>query len=92
MKKEHNLPDILERLVASLMTSTSSSLPNKTPIKDVKVPELDVNSTADLIEGYRMKFQSTEQHLKDEFLKVCHFCSGIAASKDMSHLCRKNIV
>ena len=74
MKKEHSLPHILERLVASLMTSTTSSIRNKTPIKDVQVPEIDVNNTADLIEGYRMKFQSIEQNLKDEFLQVCNSC------------------
>ena len=76
MKKEHKLPDILERLVASLVTSTGSCLQNKTPIKDVQVPEIDVNNTADLIEGYRMKFQSIEQNLKDEFMQVCHFLFG----------------
>ena len=73
MKKEHSLPDILERLVASLMTTNCSSLPNKTPIKDVQVPEIDVNNTADLIEGYRKKFQSSEQHLKYEFMQVYNF-------------------
>ena len=68
--KEHNLPDILERLVASIMISSSSTLPKNAPIKDVMIPKVDVSSTGDLIEGYRKKFQSIEQNLKDEVVEV----------------------
>lgn len=68
--KEHNLPDILERLVASIMMSSSSTLPKNAPIKDVMIPKVDVSSTGDLIEGYKKKFQSIEQNLKDEVVEV----------------------
>ena len=68
--KEHNLPDILERLVASIMISSSSTLPKNAPIKDVMIPKVDVSSTGDLIEGYKKKFQSIEQNLKDEVVEV----------------------
>ena len=42
-------------------------------VKDVRVPEIDVQNTGNLIEGYRKKFQDTEQNLKDEAIEVCNF-------------------
>ena len=70
--KEHGLPDILERLVASLTISQSSKFTDKMKLKDIKVPEIDVKNTGELIDGYNKKFECMEQNLKGEYIEVCY--------------------
>ena len=70
--KEHGLPDILERLVASLTMSQSSKFTDKIKLKDIKVPEIDVKKTGELIERYKKKFECMEQNLKGEYIEVCY--------------------
>ena len=71
--KEHSLPDILERLVASLTISKSSTFSNKIALKDIKVPEIELKNTGELIEGYKKKFECMQQNLTGEYIEVCNF-------------------